>query len=97
MLRRAAIAEKGAEEKKDRAYSGSVVETCETGALIRWWGALGAIRAVFPMMAIVAAVAAGLDTAAFSGSFSTETMGLIEGVAVLIFMVIRFGVPPVEV
>jgi hypothetical protein len=95
LLRRAALADMGSNEEKPR--SGTGIETYETADLIRWWGSLGAIRTVFPLMAILAAVAASSDPVSFSGSFSTESVSLFTGAALLIFMVIRFGVPPVEV
>jgi hypothetical protein len=93
--RRAALAETEKEEK--RAPLGSGIEACGTVDLIRWWGTLGVIRAVFPLMAIMVAAAGGVDAGDFSSELSAESAALFLGTATFVFLVARFGLATVEV
>lgn len=97
LRRRAAWAESGVEGGKRR--SGSEIEKYGTKDLVQWWGRLGAIRAVLPLLAILVAAAAEVDLAEFKleGGIEGESAGLVLGTGLLIFLVIRFGLPNVEV
>jgi hypothetical protein len=97
LLQRAARARKGIAEVKRSAETG--FRALDDGELIGWWGTLGAIRAVFPLGGIVMAMAgAGFEsTVGGGGVLSTESVSLALGTAVFIFMVVRFGLPVVQV
>lgn len=90
LLRRSGLAKKGIEKKVP--HSGTKLEMLETVDLINWWGRLGVIRAMFPLLAIAVAVAVEADPASL-GSFSTESTSLAVGTALFVFMVVRFGKP----
>jgi Domain of unknown function (DUF1772) len=95
--RRAALVEAGTEEKR-APLPGSWVEACGTVDLIRWWGTLGVIRAMFPLMAIMVAAAAWVDaTDLFASELSAESAALFLGMASFVFLVVRFGLATVEV
>jgi Domain of unknown function (DUF1772) len=96
LLRRAAWAEKEVEGEKKG--SGNGIERDGTKDLVQRWGRLGAIRAVLPLLAILVAAAAEVDLVDFKlDGIKGESAGLFLGTGLLIFMVVGFGLPNVEV
>lgn len=99
LLQRAARARKGVAESRSASETG--LKTLSDVDLVKWWGWLGAIRAVFPLVAIAMTIAAASTSiesdVAKLDSLSTESASLALGTALLIFMVVRFGQPAVQV
>lgn len=99
LLQRAARARKGVAESSSASETG--LKMLSDVDLIRWWGWLGTIRAVFPLVAIAMTIAAATtrieSDVAQLDSLSTESASLALGTALFIFMVVCFGQPVVQV